>query len=236
MKNIAKFTFLVTFFCFYTIFAQSHNVNPTRPSAADNAYLTDYSYSELEMGASIYDGGWSLPLMLKSTPLQNLEVGLFLNGLVNGSDDETEIGNPGLQLKSQLFYSEIFATAILGRIEFINELNPNFTFYFANSFHHELFQADLTLGTSLQDNSSEYEASLIYALAISPKLGGPLGFYVEVFGDYYDSNNSIYFDFGIAYAVSNTFVLDAAFTANEEFDQDFNQFQIGFTTSLFKLF
>lgn len=236
MNYIYKLIILLNIFCFYTIFAQSHSVNPTRPSAADNAYLTDYSYSEVEMGASIYEGGWSVPLMLKSTPLQNLEVGLFLNGLVNGADDETDIGNPGLQLKTQLYESEQFATAFLGKVEFVKEVNPNFTFYFANSFHHELFQADLTLGTLLQDNGSEYDAGLIYALAISPKLNGKFGFFAEIFGDYTNSNNSIYIDFGIAYAVSNTLVLDASFTTNEEFDKDFNQFQIGFTTSLFKLF
>ena len=236
MKNYLNHIILFCFFSLSITFAQSHSVNPTRPSAADNAYLTDYSYSEVEFGAAIYEGGWSLPLMLKSTPIQNLEVGLFLNGLVNGSDDETDIGNPGLQLKTQLYESEQFATAFLGKAEFIKEINPNFTFYFANSFHHELFQADLTLGTLLQDNGSEYDASFIYALAISPKLNGPFGFYIEVFGDYYDNNNSLYFDLGIAYSVSNTLVLDAAFTTNEEFDQNFNQFQIGFTTSLFKLF
>jgi hypothetical protein len=236
MKNFFKGLSIIIFIITQNTFSQTHSVNPTRPSAADNAYLTTYSYSELEMGTVLFDGGWSLPLMVKATPIQNLEFGLFLNGLVNGTDSETKIGNPGLQLKSQLYDSENFATAFLGRIELIDELNPNLTFYFANSFHHELFQADITIGTLLSDNSNEYDASLIYAIAISPKLNIPIGFYAEIFGDYNSSTNSVFFDFGISYAVSNTLVLDAAFTTNDEFDSTFNQFQIGFTTSLFKLF
>lgn len=51
---------IITSVCSY-----SQTANPTRPSAADNAYLTEYGYTEIEMGYMLDQNNYySLPALL----------------------------------------------------------------------------------------------------------------------------------------------------------------------------
>jgi hypothetical protein len=238
MKKIA-FVFTLLSSIGLNVFAQ-YSINPTRPSASDNAFITSYGYSELEIGALVQKDFYSVPALLKVSPFERVEVGVSFSGLVNhstfGDDSKTDFGDFGLQLKSILYKSDCFGTAVLGKIEFPSPVDPKYTFYSTSSLLLNFGQADITLGTVMVDNVTEYDNSFIYALAFSPKLEGPIGVFVEIFGESVNGVSPISADAGLVFSVSPNLVIDtaAAFGLNDD-AADF-VFQLGLTTKLFKVF
>lgn len=233
-------SFLILLIAASSVLNAQYSINPTRPSASDNAFITSYGYSELEIGALIQKDFYSVPTLLKVSPHEQIEVGVSFSGLINhitfGDDSKTDFGDVGLQLKSTFYKSDCFGTAVLGKIEFPSSVDPKYTFYSTSSLLLNFGQADLTLGTVMFDNVTEYDNSFIYALAFSPKLEGPIGVFVEIFGESVNGVSPISADAGLAFAVSPNLVIDtaAAFGLND-YATDF-VFQLGLTTKLFKVF
>ncbi|MDZ7767450.1 MAG: transporter [Melioribacteraceae bacterium] len=221
------------------IFAQEVSANATRPSAADNGFLTSYGYTELELGWAAQENFWSIPAMLKFTALPNFELGFLMSGIVNHSEfagtSETEVGDFGVQLKSQIYSDPGMSIALLGRSEFLQNENNRFTLYSAWSFTREMFQLDATVGGVFHSRSFAGDQSFIYAVALSPNFDSPMGIYLEIFGESNEVAKPVYADVGISYAVSPRFILDAAYFAGLNDHAVDWQFQVGFTTTLFQL-
>lgn len=211
-------------------------VNPTRPSAADNAFTTAKGYSEVEFGFSSVKSNWSLPLLLKLGVLSNLELGYSMNGLLNSSND-TEIGNPGLQIKYRFLEDSNLSIAIAAKTEFVKNLDPTYTFYTAPSYVTKSFQIDGTFGAAISDDGIGYNTSFIHAVAVSPNLDDEFGLFVEIFGEMTTSYNPIFIDGGLSYKISDSFVIDGSITfgLNDDAGKD-PVLQLGFTSLLFKLF
>ena len=215
--------------------SQNISANPTRPSASDNAFITEYGYTEIELGFSGQTNYSSVPLLLKFSALKTLEIGFAMSGLVNstyiGNKTETKVGDPGFQLKFQLLKNENIGLAVLGRADFISD-DTKFTFYGVPSFITSFGQIDATAGITSLNNST----SFIYALAFSPNVNLPFGFYLELFGENAENYSPKYFDAGISYPISKDFVLDAAIVRGLNDEATDWQYQFGFTKSLFKIF
>ena len=209
--------------------------NPTRPSAADNAYLTEYGYSELEIGYLGDKDTYSIPALIKFTLLKKLEAGLFMTGIITNYGNETKARDPGIQLKYQILNNNKFAAALVGRIRFDNSSSPGYTFYAVPTLQTSFAQFDLTAGTSFINNSDEYDNLYFYALAMSPKIDLPIGIFGEIFGESFSGSNSLYIDFGISYPVTADFVLDTGITFGLNESAADWIFQIGLTKTLFKI-
>lgn len=237
MKKFAAFYFLIFT---VSISAQEIASNPTRPSAADNGFLTAPGYMELEIGWTGEENFWSIPALLKVTPLSNLELGFLMSGIVNHYNfegiSETKAGDFGLQLKFQLYSNPGTAIAILGRAEFLDNDFQRFTAFTAWSFVRTLFQVDATVGGVFHSKSFDGANSFIYAVAAAPRLDGDAGIYIEIFGESNETAKPIYADIGVSYAVTPRFVLDAAYFIGLNDDAANWQVQIGFTATLFKVF
>jgi len=214
-------------------FAQT--ANPTRPSAADNAYLTEYGYSELEIGYSGSDNVYSIPTLLKFSVLKKLEVGLWMSGIIYYDGNETKVGDPGFQLKYQITNNKDLAVSIVGKMGFSNSSSPAYTIYAVPTIQTSFAQFDLTAGTSFIKISDEYDNLYFYALAMSPKIDLPIGIFGEIFGESLSGSNSLYIDFGISYPVTPDFVLDTGITFGLNESATDWIFQIGLTKTLFKI-
>ena len=118
---------LLNIFLVTTLFPQT--ANPTRPSASDNAYLTEYGYSELEIGYSGDDNVDAVPALLKFSVLKKLEVGLFTAGFVYYDGNEIEFGDPGFQLKYQVINNNDLAASIVGKMGFSSSNSPSYSIY-----------------------------------------------------------------------------------------------------------
>lgn len=243
MKRFSK----VSNVCLFIIIACQVNAqtkvqpNPTRPSAADNAYLTAYGYSELEIGWAKSENAWTIPTLIKISPISRLELGFTFSGLLNHFDHngsgETEFGDPGLQLKGQVSRKEWGALAVVGRVERLSDKNMKYTFYTAASFPTKVFAFDITLGASFLDTKYYgFEETFQYAFAFAPNLNHPLGTYVEIFGESSSNSKPLFFDAGLAYPLLSSFVVDAAIFIGLNEDADDWQIQVGFTTLLAKIF
>jgi len=236
LKNL-----ILIFMIFFSsaIFSQEIISNATRPSASDNGYLTEYGYTELEIGWMAQENFWSVPALLKFTALPNFELGFLMSGVVNyiefAGKSETKVGDFGVQLKSQIFSDPGMAVALLGRTEFLDNQNSRFTIYSAWSFHRGIFQLDATVGGIFHSKSFGRDKSFIYAFALTPDFESPAGIYIEVFGENSEAFKPLYFDVGISYQISPRFILDAAYTAGLNDHAIDWQFNVGFTTTLFKL-
>lgn len=228
--------FILMFFAFSIINTAQVAVNPTRPSASDNAFTTAQGYSEIEFGFSSTKNNWTLPLLLKFGMLQNFELGFSMNGLVN-SINNTEIGNPGLQLKYRFLDKGRLSIALVGKTEFIKNLDPAYTFYAVPSIVAEAFQVDATFGIKIADDGFGYNSSFIHAVSLSPNIDEKFGMFAEIFGEMTTNFNPIYLDGGISYKLNNSFVVDTSISygLNDDAGKDIT-FQIGFTSLIFKLF
>lgn len=235
VNNSIKFILVIVLIISSELLAQNVSANPTRPSASDNAFLTEYGYTEIEMGFSGQTNYSSVPLLLKFSALKSVEIGFSMSGLVNstyiGNKTETKVGDPGLQLKFQLLKNETMGLAVLGRADFISD-DTKFTFYGVPSFITNYGQIDATLGITLLNNTT----SFIYALAFSPKVNLPFGFYLELFGESFENYSPIYFDLGVSYPISSDFILDAAVVHGLNNEATDWQYQFGLTKTLFKIF
>ena len=105
LRDIAMYCVFIILIISAEMFSQTVSANPTRPSASDNAFLTEYGYTEIEIGIGAQKNFWAVPTLLKFSAIQNGEFGFIMNGLVNssttGGKTETKVGDPGLQLKYQ---------------------------------------------------------------------------------------------------------------------------------------
>ena len=126
---------------------------------------------------------------------------------------------------------ELLLLSVVGRTDFIPD-NTKFTVYAVPSFITQYGQIDATAGLSFISSTT----SVFYAIAFSPKVNLPVGFYVELFGENAENYSPIYFDAGISYPMSKDFVLDAAIVRGLNDEATDWQYQFGFTKSLFKIF
>jgi hypothetical protein len=213
-------------------FAQT--ANPTRPSAADNGYLTEYGYSELEIGYSGEQNTYTVPALLKFTFDKKLEAGFLMDGVVNYNGSETKIGNSGIQLKYQFTKNDYVAAALVGKVEFSSSSSSVYTGYLVPSIQTDFAQIDITAGTSFIKIIQDYKTQYFYAFCVSPKVNLPFGFYGEFYGQSLSGISQNYFDVGFGYSVNPDFVLDTAFAIGLNKDAADWIFQIGFTKTLFK--
>lgn len=231
---------ILTFLFFGSLLsAQEFSANATRPSASDNGYLTAYGFTEIELGWAVEENYWSVPALLKFTALPNFELGFLMSGIVNHSEfagsSDTEVGDFGVQLKSQIYEDPGMAIALLGRTDFLQSEMQRFTLYSAWSFQREMFQLDATVGGVFHSESFAGSNSFIYAVSFAPKFESDAGVYVEIFGESNEVVKPLYFDAGISFAVSPRFILDAAYVTGLNDDALDWQFQVGFTTTLFRI-
>ncbi len=233
IHNIHLTWFILTIiFASVSSFAQT--VDPTRSSFGDNAYLTEYGYSDLELGYSFDNDIHTFPIFLKFGVLKKLEVGLLISGIVNYDGNETEVGDPGFTLKYQLLDESIFALAFVSGMTFSKSSSPDYTIFASPSFQTHFVEIDLTVGTSFIKESINFNNLYFYALTITPKLELPIGIFGEIYYESFSGSNPLYVDFGIGYGVSSGFVIDAGYTIGLNDDAIDWIIQIGFTKSLFK--
>lgn len=214
--------------------------NATRPSASDNAYLTAPGYTELEIGGSVMEAFWSIPTFLKFAVHQRIELGFIMSGLINHTsfDDngDTEVGDVAFQSKVQFTDQEWGAIAVVGRIDFPSGVDPKYTLYSVISYQSAAFQWDMTVGGALFDSGGgDYKTSFQYATAVSPKLAGNFGGFVEVFGEAAPGFSPMAVDFGVSLGHFPRFVPDASLTLGLNGDAPDWQIQFGFTAVLVKL-
>ena len=211
--------------------------NPTRPSSTDNAFLTAYGYTELEIGWLLEKSGWNVPTLLKFTVLPRVELGFNMVGLFNHEDgQDVELGDPGFQVKGQVARGDWGALAVVARLDLPKNVSPRYVLYGVTSLPRRTFQLDATLGVTRFDRGDgRYDHALFYAAALSPKTSGRLGGYVELFGEASDGPDPVSVDGGLAYAVSPTFVLDTSLALGLSDAAPDWLFQVGFTATLFSV-
>lgn len=234
--HLNLFTSLIVFLIFYTINVIAQTANPTRPSAADNAYLAEYGFTEIEIGYSGDDKTFSIPTLLKFTPFQKLEAGVLLSGLLNYDGNETKVGDPGIQLKYQILNKEKLALSFVGKVAFSSSSPATYTIYGVPTIQTDIVQIDVTAGTSFFKDLLDYKNLYFYAVALSPKTELPFGLFLEVYGESHSNYSPIYFDFGIGYPISSDFVLDVALAVGLNEDANAWILQFGFTKTMFRLF
>lgn len=220
-----------------TVVAQEDvSPNPTRPSAADNAYITQLGYSELEFGLLSQDNFWNVPALLKFAFHKNIELGFLMSGLLNHSESENELGDPGLQIKAKLMDKSWGAFAVAGRVDRVKNLKPKYTFYAVGSFPFNKISIDGTVGTSYFDHGNgNYSNSFQYAVSCNSNFGSPIGGFLEVFGEDTDYAAPFYIDGGLSYQLSSKAVLDCSVTFGLNDDAEDWIIQVGFTKVLTKI-
>lgn len=215
--------------------------NATRPSAADNAYLVHRGYSEIEMGMSFEDNFSTLPFLLKIGLLPTAELGLSMSGLFNhtriNGEGNTELGDPGVQLKVQFLERDRGALAVVARSDFITNGIQKYALYCAASAQTRSLAVDITLGGAFLDPGGQSPTeSLLYAAALSPKIDGRFGTYAELFGENSSDSHNASVDFGISFIPNPRIVLDAAIFLGISGNAPDWQVQAGLTTVLFRIF
>lgn len=216
------------------------SANATRPSASDNGYLTARGYAELELGGAVMENFWSIPALLKFSPAERVELAFAMSGILNHFSfpgfSDTEVGDPGVQVKGQLSKGSWGALAVVGRADFVSERDPRFTGYGVVSLQASSFQLDITAGGATFDvGGGDHSQSFIYAAALSPKLSGDVGAFVELFGEEASGSSTVAGDFGFSFAHSPRLIYDVALTIGlSKFAPDW-ALQFGFTATLFPL-
>ncbi|MDH4068981.1 MAG: hypothetical protein OEV30_01015 [Ignavibacteria bacterium] len=207
--------------------------NPTRPSVSDNAYLTAERYAEIEIGGLFLDRAWSIPTLLKLGVTADIEVAAAMTGILNySSSGGTDLGAPGVQAKWQAVSGEWGALAAVGRIDWPNGTGPLYTAYPVLSLRSLPVAIDATAGAFFSNRSGSYLGSFLYAVALSPKLEGDIGFFVELFGIESSSSSSTGIDAGVSYGMTPQIVFDVAANAKISGDAEKWGFQAGFTWTL----
>lgn len=214
--------------------------NPTRPSAADNGYLTARGHAEIESGWLRTDGGWSLPALLKFAVSDKVEVGFAMSGILNhttaGGAGNTEAGDPGAQVKVQLAKGEWGAFAVAGRADFPADFDPHYTFYSVLTHQNPAFQLDVTAGgASFDTGRGRYDQAMLYAISLSPKVKGRLGGFAELFGEFDPGAQPVSADVGVAFAYTPRLIADLAVTAGLNNDAPDWVVQAGFTATLVRI-
>ena len=219
--------------------AQDVSTNATRPSASDNGYLTAYGYTELELGWFAQEDYWSIPALLKFSPFKKVELGFIMSGIVNHSEflgqNETDVGDPGVQIKGQVLNIESMAIAVVGRADFYKNSVKKGTIYGAFSFPRKDFQVDITAGGFFGIDSDVIDPGFLWAVAIGSNFEVPTNVYIEFFGENVKDYAPIGFDAGISYKISPDFIIDAAYYTGVNSDALDWQFHVGFTKTLFNL-
>jgi hypothetical protein len=213
--------------------AQMPDANPTRPSAADNAFLTAPGYLEVETGLLLSDGYYTIPTLLKASIVTNMEFGFLMSGIVNHFSNpvtSTDVGDPGLQAKYQVMRDSGTAVAAVARLDFTDG-GTRFTAYATPTLTPFFGQMDGTFGFATKSGTT----SLMYAVAFSPYLPGPVGIFGEFYGESASNYSPFAFDAGASFAVSNDFVLDASFGVGLSDDAPDWIFQVGLTKVLVKV-
>jgi len=235
-KNVLLMILLFLFTCtFSKVFSQSVRANPTRPSASDNAFLTEYSYAELEFGLLAQTDSWTLPALLKFSPSRVFELGFSMTGLLNhysAPEAKTEFGDAGVQLKVQFYKKENLAVSAVGRIEFPANKGIRNTMYLTPTIITEFVQLDATVGGIFQSSAD----SFIYAFCFSHDLNEKLNCFFEVYGESAKYYESITLDFGLSYSLSPDFIIDSAYGIGLNSYSPSWQIQVGFTKTLMKVF
>ncbi|MFQ5650605.1 MAG: hypothetical protein ACE5IY_11740 [bacterium] len=215
------------------------HASPTRPSASDNGYLTAPGYTELEVGFALAEDTWTLPALLKLSLQRRLEVGFIMQGILNHSDfgdGDTELGDPGFQVKYQLADRPWGAVAVVGRVDFLSGSDPKTTVYSVVSYQAPTFQLDATLGGArFEQENGSHDESIFYAVAISRKLSGRVGGYAEIFGEHASGVSALSVDGGVSFAHSQQFVSDISLVLGLSDDAPDWVIQVGLTSVLVRV-
>jgi len=207
--------------------------NPTRPPAADNAFLTAPGYLEVETGLLLSDGFYSIPTLVKASLVHNFEFGFLMSGLINHTSKgvtSTEIGDPGIQAKYQFMNEGNTAVAGVARLDFADG-GTRFTATAVPTLTPFFGQFDGTFGFTTWSGTT----SLVYAVAFAPVMPSPVSVYGEFYGESASNYSPFYFDAGVLFSVSRDFVVDAAFFIGLSDDAADWQIQVGLTKVLAKV-
>lgn len=214
----------------------AQEVNPSRPLYSDNPDLSKPGYLELEIGVTKMEDHFSIPAMLKLSPLQNFEVGLFVTGISEGHDSDPEFGKFGTRLKYQMFDINYFSLAMAGRFTFYDIVNVENFFYINPAFNSEIIQIRSTIGITTYNFEYSDFAHFSYSIAAISKLKIPISPFVEFYRINYTKYKSpMSISVGSYLTASPDFSIDASYTFGLNEDKDW-VFQVGFTKTLLKLF
>ncbi len=240
MKNLLKILCCVVGWGFVQtgLMAQEAAVNPTRPSVADNGYLTTTGFVEIEFGWSRVPSAWSFPTLLKAGVDSSLEIGLTSTGILSKpAGSSATSGTPGAQLKWQALSDSWGALSLVAHFDWPSNGPPLSTFYPVVSIKSDHVLVDLAVGGSFaKPFASDRQSSYFYALAVAPDLRSNLTVYGEVYGTLSDGRPVHAADLGVLYALSSLLVLDFAIGTGITSNADDWTFQLGFTASLFRMF
>ena len=149
-------------------------------------------------------------------------------GLLNNTGNDTEIGDPGAQVKLQALRRPWGAIAVVGRADWAGESNPGTTAYLSASFHAQRLLVDTAFGGAFFETDA-----FIWAVSASPKLQSRWGGFAELFGTQVKDNGSLAFDFGLNFAHSTRVIYDVALTLGLDADAPDWIVQLGMTAVLF---
>jgi len=231
--NVVTLVFLLPLLSY----SQEISANATRPSAADNGYITARGYAEIETGWLSSRSLWSSPTLLKVSMGSNLELGISATGLIEKPiGSPAKFGIPGAQLKWQVWEGESGALASVIHVDWPAKEDPALTFFPVISLKGGGIVTDLQVGGTFQGSGSNSRSSFLYAFCFSPQFESPLGVYGEIFGTLSSRSPVHSFDIGILYSLTPRFIVDFAIgkglvPSNSEWIV-----QVGFTSTIAQIF
>ena len=217
--------------------SQEISANATRPSAADNGYITARGYAEIETGWLSSQSLWSCPALLKVSVGSNLELGISATGLLEKpKGSPAKFGIPGAQLKWQAWEGESGAFASVVHVDWPSQGDPALTFYPVMSLKRGGIVTDIMIGGTFRGFGSTSQSSFLYAFCFSPQFESPLGVYGEVFGTLSRGSPAHAVDAGLLYSVSPGFIVDLAIGKGLVPSNSDWIVQAGFTSTIAQIF
>jgi len=218
--------------------AQEVTANATRPSVSDNAFLTSWGYSEIEVGWLRTPTLWNTPSLLKFSLQERIELAFAMTGLFQeGQAGKTDLGTPGAQVKWQFFRDGSDVLAAVARIDWPSGSPPVYTLYPVLSTDVKNFHVDVTAGATFSTlSTATSQGTSFYAFSVAPNLESPFGVFAEAYG-VVSSDPSVHsIDVGGSYAVTPRLIIDAAVAFGLSDSADKWTIQVGFTSTLIKMF
>ncbi len=196
-------------------YAQEYKAYPARTAFSDDAFPVDNKNVELELGWSLEEKHWVIPFLLKYSPVNNLEIGVSISGILDHDGhqiNKTEFGEPGIQFKwLNLSKGDIYGSLVSG-ISFPHYANPTLLLYYVVSLDYSRILINLHAGGYLvENNNNKYSEALTYAVSFIPKFKGNFGFFGELHGEKLENELILMTNAGVSYSINDTVIFDAAF-------------------------